>query len=91
MGTRKFKVGDRVIAFGEIDGNDNVIGVTGTVKHYNGRYAVEFDIPVGGHTAGGCAKDEHGWWCSGRELERYEELPDGDITIAITYEEVMML
>ena len=53
METKKFKVGDRVISFDPIDGNGAVIGVPGTVVCVESRYAVEFDEPIGGHSAGG--------------------------------------
>lgn len=71
----KFKIGDRVKAVKEYEGNKNIVGKIGTVIALNGydtdRVGVEFDdtIGFGGHTCGGKGKDNHCWWCDDYILE----------------------
>ena len=93
----KFKIGDRVKAVKEYDGNKNIVGKIGTVIALHGYGAdfigVEFDdeIDFGGHSCDGKGKDGHCWWCLDRILEPvdYNEkiviTTDGKITTAKMY------
>lgn len=66
----KFKVGDRVRAIKDHDGNDHIVNQEGTVI-ISGTHdvGVEFDKAVDGHTCGGRGKDFHCWWCTDDVLE----------------------
>ena len=93
----KFKIGDRVRAVKEYDGNKNIVGKIGTVIElcdyctYN--ICVEFDNIIGFacHNCGGKGKDGHCWWCSDCILEpvRHNEkiviTTDGETTTAKMY------
>ena len=93
----KFKIGDRVKAVKEYDGNKNIVGKIGTVIALHGYGAdnigVEFDDKIGfdGHTCGGKGKYGHCWWCSDDTLEpvrRNEKIvitTDGKTTTAKMY------
>lgn len=93
----KFKIGDRVKAVKECDGNENIVGKIGTVIASYGygtdNIGVEFDdkIGFGLHNCGGKGKDGHCWWCPDRVLEpvRYNEkiviTTDGKTTTAKYY------
>ena len=93
----KFKIGDRVKAIKEYDGNENIVGKIGTViimfDHVRDQIGVEFDdtIGFGGHSCGGRGKDEHCWWCSDRILEPVRDnekiviTTDGTTTTAKMY------
>ena len=71
----KFKIGDRVKAVKEYDGNKNIVGKIGTIVGMCscgcGLIAVEFDdnIGSGAHTCEGKGKDGHCWWCLDYILE----------------------
>ena len=94
----KFKIGDRVKAVKEYDGNKNIVGKIGTVialyDYGTGNIGVEFDdkIAFGVHTCGGKGKDGHCWWCSDDTLEpvrRNEKIvitTDGKTTTAKMYD-----
>lgn len=88
MGERVFKVGDRVIAISEYEGNDDIVGVTGTVIEVRGTslYSVAYDDYIGGHTCNGKCNDGHGWRTSARCLEFFI-IPEPVITMS--YDEVM--
>lgn len=71
----KFKIGDRVKAVKEYDGNKNIVGKIGTIITLNGygtaHVGVEFDDNIGfrGHNCGGNGKNGHCWWCADYILE----------------------
>ena len=67
----KFKVGDRVKCIKEVCLSSVPLkGEYGTIKTvYNGRYGVEFDNFICGHSCCNNTKKGHGWYCSAEELE----------------------
>ena len=71
----KFKIGDRVRAVNEYDGNENIVGKIGTVisvcDYDTGLIDVEFDDKINfeEHTWGGKGKVKHCWWCPDYILE----------------------
>lgn len=84
----RFKVGDRVRATTECDGNRMIVGKSGTVvkvfEEYYGvefdeLYCVEFDEPINGDDGLGHGKPGYCWDCLGRGLESAES------QIIITY------
>ena len=58
------RVGDRVMATCNIDGN-NLQGKYGVVIaiHGGNRASVEFDVHIGGHNCHGRGKNGHCWFC----------------------------
>ena len=65
----KFKVGDRVRAIAEEDGNTDIVGQVGTVREINPDfYGVEFDNDIGGCSFHG--KFGHCWNIPGSKLEK---------------------
>ena len=94
----KFKIGDRVKAVKECDGNKNIVGKIGTIVGMCGcgcgLIGVEFDdnIGRGAHTCEGKGKDGHCWWCPDYTLEpvRVNEkiviTTDGKTTTAKMYD-----
>lgn len=69
----KFKAGDRVKCIAVQDGNQNIVGQTGTVRcatSTSGRLAIEFDNNVGGHALTSTLKCErgHGWYVAAEKL-----------------------
>ena len=89
MGERAFKVGDRVIAIRAWDGNDDIVGVTGTVVEVRGTSvcSVNYDDYIGGHTCDGKCSDGHGWRTSASCLDFFI-IPEPVITMS--YDEVMV-
>lgn len=87
-----FKVGDRVRAIKDYDGNDHIVNQTGTVivggVHHAG---VEFDKAVNGHDCGGRGKHNYCWWCTNDVLEpvaaneKIVITSDGKTTLARLY------
>lgn len=94
----RFKIGDRVKAVEQWDGNYSIVGKIGTVVVISGIYranlGVEFDdtIGYGGHSCNGKGKDGHCWWCPDRILEhapvndKIVITTDGKRTIANLYD-----
>ena len=90
MQTTEFEVGSRVVAVEECDGNASIVGVIGTIRAYDGegRYSVEYDTAIGGHTLEGKCEYGHGWHTSGKCLEPYKELKP--LAPPMAYDEVMI-
>lgn len=94
----KFKIGDRVMAIKPYDGNERIVGKTGTVVGFMGaRIGVEFDEIVDGHSCsymGLKSLGESGccWWCPAETLEPIEDnkkiviTTDGVMTTAKLYD-----
>lgn len=73
----KFKVGDRVMATGYVDGI-NLSGKTGTVVQLRQSpsmwaVGVEFDEPIGGHDCRGSGKDGYCRYGSESEFENIDD------------------
>ena len=79
----KFKVGDRVRAIAEHDGNKKIIGQVGTVRElYTGDYyGVEFDNDIGGRVPNGKVKPGHFWVIPDSKLEKIDSKFDDKIII----------
>lgn len=71
----KFKGGDRVKCIAAHDGNEAIVGQTGTVRYTistSGEVAIEFDNNVDGHALTATLKCEkgHGWYVAAEKLVR---------------------
>ena len=94
MNETKFKVGDRVRAIKECDGNKRIIGETGTVKSITSDsfVGVEFDNPINGWKICNGVKEDNGWYCLGDILEPIHDnnkiviTTDGKTTTAKMYD-----
>ena len=90
MGDRFFE-GDTVIATHPFDGNEDIVGIIGTVIGCDSyeQYSVEFEEPVCGHDLEGRCEKGYGWHVSRECLEPY--VPEIIIpeTLSIPYEEAM--
>jgi hypothetical protein len=83
----KFKIGDRVKCIAVHDGNQNIVGQTGTVRYAisaSGELAIEFDNNVGGHALTSTLKCErgHGWYVAAEKLVLIPK-PKHDLKIII--------
>lgn len=94
--TPEFKVGDRVVGIGRFDSRD-IDGKLGTVVKITNDgikdIGVEFDEHIDGHSAGGKAKDGHGWFVESYALKLVDTptwkvliMSDGDKTTGRLYE-----
>jgi len=64
-----FKVGDRVRCLNKVDGNNFIVGQSGTIRLcYAGGYTVEFDKMINGHNDACFGKINHCWNCPGYSL-----------------------
>lgn len=92
MGPKEnFIVGDRVVAIEPHDGNESIVGKTGTIMYIDEYYEmyVCFDEEIEcGHTLAGRCEDGHGWHMPARCLEPLVE-PDIEVMQTISYDEVM--
>lgn len=85
----KFKIGDRVKCIAEHDGNEAIVGQTGTVRYTlstSGEVAIEFDNNVDGHALTATLKCEkgHGWYVAAEKLVRIPKpKPKHDLKIII--------
>jgi len=64
----KFKIGDRVVG----TQRKSIDGKTGTIRHINGQFGVEFDESMGGHDGGywkTLGKNGHCWNCEPHEIK----------------------
>lgn len=85
-----FIMGERVLCTSRYDGNDSVKDAVGTVitaKDERGRYGVEFDEYVYGHSLRGRCEDGYGFWI---DSEILEPLPEETLELpsAMSYEEL---
>ena len=69
----EFKIGDRVKAIREVEGNSEIIDIIGTIVSISTSgncrtYGVEFDKPINGHTCRGKCRDEHGWFVDEKDI-----------------------
>lgn len=79
-----FRVGDRVIAVGAVDGNNSLIGKSGRVIYLLGSsiVSVEFDEPfMGGHNEHGHGKMGH---CRHSLYSSFDFEPDDTVEINIS-------
>ena len=87
-----FEEGDRVIGTEAFDDNDDIVGLTGTIKKVEGNnmYSVEYDEEIsGGHSCGIHILDGYGWHTHASALAFYRDEPTEHI-ISISYDEVMI-
>lgn len=87
-----FQEGDRVIGTDSFDGNDDIVGMTGTIRlvEGNGMYSVEYDDKIeGGHDC--CINIPHGygWHTHARALAPYQDEP-AESAHSMSYDEVMI-
>lgn len=78
-----FQEGDRVIGTDAFDGNDDIVGMPGTIRLVEGddMYSVEYDERIeGGHDC---------WHTHAKALAPYEDEPVENIT-PMAYDEVMI-
>lgn len=90
MQTFNFAVGDRVVGIEAYDGNDEIVGVAGTILAIDsdGRYSVEYDDEVSGHNLESRCADGHGWHTGGHSLAPYKD-PENPLAPPMAYDEVM--
>ena len=87
-----FQEGDRVIGTDSFDGNDDIVGMTGTIRlvERNGMYAVEYDDKIeGGHDCGINILHGYGWHTHARALAPYQDEPAESVH-SMSYDEVMI-
>ena len=87
-----FQEGDRVIGIESFDGNDDIVGMTGTIRRVEGggMYAVEYDDKMAyGHDC--CINIPHGygWHTHASALAPYQDEP-AEIVHSMSYDEVMI-
>lgn len=87
-----FQEGDRVIGTDSFDGNDDIVGMTGTIRlvEGDGMYSVEYDDMIeGGHNC--CINIPHGygWHTHARALALYQDEPAESVH-SMSYDEVMI-
>ena len=58
------KNGDKIICLDEVDGNQAIIGRTGTIIEFdlNGDALIEFDRHIGGHDGHGKIRAGYAWY-----------------------------
>lgn len=87
-----FQEGDRVIGTDSYDGNDDIVGMTGTIRlvEGNGIYSVEYDDEIeGGHDCGINIPSGYGWHTHVRALAPYQDEPVESVH-SMSYDEVMI-
>lgn len=87
-----FQEGDRVIGTDSFDGNDDIVGMTGTIRLVEGNdmYSVEYDEEIeGGHDCNGLMEHGYGWHTHASSLAPYQEEPMPDVA-SMSYDEVMI-
>ena len=87
-----FQEGDRVIGIDSFDGNDDIVGITGTIRFAedDGLYAVEYDDKIrGGHDCGINIPYGYGWYTADRALAPYQDEPAESVH-SMSYDEVMI-
>ena len=87
-----FQEGDRVIGTDPFDGNDDIVGMTGTIRLVEGygMYSVEYDDKIeGGHDCGINIPHGYGWHTHGRALAPYQDEPAESVH-SMSYDEVMI-
>ena len=88
-----YEVGDRVVATGAMSGNYRIVDVKGTIlKIYpdEGKYAVEFDKRIDGHSCGHLGKNGYCWFVTQNYLKSIFEDPEINIEkLEITFEEII--
>lgn len=87
-----FQKGDRVIGIESFDGNDDIVGMTGTIRFVDGgnMYSVEYDNEIiGGHDCCAGIPDGYGWHTHARALAPYQDSPISSAD-SISYDEVMI-
>ena len=87
-----FQEGDRVIGTDVFDGNEDIVGMTGTIRlvEGDGMYSVEYDDKIeGGHDC--CINIPHGygWHTHARALAPYQDEPAESVH-SMSYDEVMI-
>ena len=86
-----FATGDRVIGVRGYDGNNKIIGITGTIigVDIDGLYSVAFDEYIQGHQLEGRCDEGHGWHVNGACLDfAFDECQQ--LAPSMDYDEVMM-
>ena len=87
-----FQVGDRVIGTDAFDGNDDIVGMAGTIRFVgrDGMYSVEYDDKIdGGHDCGGIVPYGYGWHTHASALAPcQDEL--AECAPSMSYDEVMI-
>ena len=86
-----FQEGDRVIGTDVFEGNDNIVGMPGTIRHVDGddMYSVEYDDEIGGHDCNGLMRYGYGWHTHARVLAPYKDEPMPYVA-SMSYDEVMI-
>lgn len=87
-----FQEGDRVIGTDSFDGNDDIVGMTGTIRlvYGDGIYSVEYDDKIeGGHDCGINIPHGYGWHTHVRALAPYQDEPAESVH-SMSYDEVMI-
>lgn len=87
-----FHEGDRVVGIEAFDGNDDIIGVTGTIRSVRSDdvYSVEYDDEIyGGHDCGVGIPSGYGWQTHAKALAPYQDVPVSSADL-MSYDEVMM-
>lgn len=88
-----FQEGDRVIGTDVFDGNEDIVGMTGTIRlvEGDGMYSVEYDDKIeGGHDCGGLIPHGYGWHTHANSLAPYQDEPVIDGSSSMSYDEVMI-
>lgn len=87
-----FKEGDRVIGTYAFDNNEDIVGMTGTIRLVEGNdmYSVEYDVEIeGGHVCDGSVPDGYGWHTHASALAPYQDKPV-EIVVSMSYDAVML-
>lgn len=73
----KFKVGDRVrcVRVSKYDKQEllNEVGTIKVIDEDGTSIGVAFDADVDGHSLAGMCKNNHGWWVTSNQLEKYKD------------------
>ena len=87
-----FQEGDRVIGTDAFDGNNDIVGMPGTIRLVVGTdmYSVEYDERIQcGHSCGISIQDGYGWFTHAKALAPYEDVPVENIA-PMAYDEMMI-
>ena len=87
-----FQEGDRVIGIDAFDGNNDSVGMPGTIRLVEGDvlYAVEYDEEIElGHDCSGLTEPGCGWHTHAKALAPYKDEPMLDVA-SMSYDEVMI-
>lgn len=87
-----FQEGDRVIGTDPYDGNDDIVGMTGTIRLVKGggMYSVEYDDKIEcGHDCGINIPHGYGWHTHVSALAPYQDEPVEGV-LSMSYDEVMI-